>query len=222
MRIPTLAHIATMNDPTYTNVNLFIWTCAEMSTVHICAAAPAIRSLASRVKKEVTTVANGYRKSYKDGGRRTDDFKIHSSAVPGRVNPEIYSISTIECDAEVVDKELSGDIEMAEHFASVRDRTTKIASTAMQATRPPQATFQMLSGRAGRGRVVQNSRQFSQPAPQHDSQSTAPATHIAGLFQNDTEERGRTDGTSQSDSSRGRDDSSDCGTLVRERSFLKG
>ncbi|KAJ5999602.1 hypothetical protein N7481_000011 [Penicillium waksmanii] len=47
-RVMSLKNIATLNDPTYTNVPVTLWTCAESAVVHICATAPAIRYLFTR------------------------------------------------------------------------------------------------------------------------------------------------------------------------------
>ncbi|KAJ5128671.1 hypothetical protein N7448_002388 [Penicillium atrosanguineum] len=44
-RIPSLAHVISIQDPTYANQGVFYWTCAETSVAHVCATALAIRPL---------------------------------------------------------------------------------------------------------------------------------------------------------------------------------
>lgn len=44
-RVPSLKHVEAINDPTYLNVGVIYWTCAETSVAHICAAALAFRPL---------------------------------------------------------------------------------------------------------------------------------------------------------------------------------
>jgi hypothetical protein len=44
-RIPSLAHVISVQDPTYANRGVFYWTCAETSTAHICATSLTVRPL---------------------------------------------------------------------------------------------------------------------------------------------------------------------------------
>lgn len=39
-----------VSDPTYLNNGVFYWTCAETAVAHVCAAAPAIRPLYTKLK----------------------------------------------------------------------------------------------------------------------------------------------------------------------------
>ena len=70
VRIPTLSSFVTFNDPTWNNVPTFLWSCVETTVVHICAAAPALRKLFSRVKDHVSTAH--YSRKYVSSSSRYD------------------------------------------------------------------------------------------------------------------------------------------------------
>lgn len=59
-----------MDDPTYNNVPAYLWTCSELITVNICAAAPAVRSFTSRVKKEIRTIGSSQSSRNQSGSGR--------------------------------------------------------------------------------------------------------------------------------------------------------
>lgn len=69
-RLTSIKHIATLNDPTYTNVPLTLWTCAESVVVHICAAAPAIQCLLTKAAQNLRRLFRG-----KDRENSTRRFK---------------------------------------------------------------------------------------------------------------------------------------------------
>jgi hypothetical protein len=57
-RIPTLRRLVTFNDPTFDNVAAFLWSCFESGVVHICAAAPVIRSMFTKFRAPPSSSAN--------------------------------------------------------------------------------------------------------------------------------------------------------------------
>ncbi|KAJ6104409.1 hypothetical protein N7523_010729 [Penicillium sp. IBT 18751x] len=74
-RIPSLAHVISIQDPSYANRGVFYWTCAETSVAHVCATALTVRPLYLKLR--------GMYRLRKEGG----------SKIPGTDIPRVCSVS---------------------------------------------------------------------------------------------------------------------------------
>lgn len=91
-RVPSLAHVHAVEDPTYLNLGVFYWTCAETSVAHLCATALTIRPLYLKLWAKFTE-----RRDSTSSAPGTDGARSGSTSKPNDGLRSAVGCHPVEC-----------------------------------------------------------------------------------------------------------------------------